>query len=407
MLKNKLKIIALLTVIILSLMMPIVRAENETVDQTVETENQVMPINEDSGASSSAETLIQPRTEDNNFKKGDVYLAGDDITIDYIVDGNLFVVAKTVTINSQIGGDAFICAGTINIGEQGYIFSNLFACAESINISGVVYDVYAMANDVTIDGYIYRDIRVGTNSLNLNGTVGRNAFVDANEINFAQLTEEEIILSSQGIINGDLNYTSSKEVSIPEGAVAGTTNFTEKAVTVDSTSLQDYILELGIFVATVAIIWLLCLWLTPKVFNTRNELLSKRWLPILLIVVFAPILIILLCIIFVLLLILEITSKIALICLGLFLLLLAISSSIAVISINNIICNKLKIEKTIVKFGTLVASSIVIWLLTIIPYVGGLISFILTMFGLGIIIISIIPTNTKKKEEKTVTNTEI
>ena len=339
MLKNKLKIIALLTVIILSLMIPIVRAENETVDQT--TENQVMPINEESGANSSAETLVQPRSEDNNFKKGDVYLVGDDITIDYIVDGNLFVVAKTVTINSQIGGDAFICAGTINVGEQGYIFSNLFACAENINISGVVYDLYAMANDVTINGYIYRDIRVGTNSLNLNGTVGRNAFVDANEINFAQLTEEEIILSSQGIINGDLNYTSSKEVSIPEGAVAGTTNFTEKTVTSDSTSIQDYILELGIFVATVAIIWLLCLWLKPNFLVKSNELLARRWLPILLIVVFAPILIILLCVIFVILLILEITSKIALICLGLFLLLLAISSSIAVISINNIICNKL------------------------------------------------------------------
>ena len=404
MLKNKLKIIALLTVIILSLMIPIVRAENETVDQT--TENQVMPINEESGANSSAETLVQPRSEDNNFKKGDVYLVGDDITIDYIVDGNLFVVAKTVTINSQIGGDAFICAGTINVGEQGYIFSNLFACAENINISGVVYDLYAMANDVTINGYIYRDIRVGTNSLNLNGTVGRNAFVDANEINFAQLTEEEIILSSQGIINGDLNYTSSKEVSIPEGAVAGTTNFTEKTVTVASTSIQDYILELGIFVATVAIIWLLCLWLKPNFLVKSNELLARRWLPILLIVVFAPILIILLCVIFVILLILEITSKIALICLGLFLLLLAISSSIAVISINNIICNKLKTEKTIVKFGTLVASSIVIWLLTIIPYVGGLISFVLTMFGLGIIIISIIPSKTSKKEEKTVINTE-
>ena len=404
MLKNKLKIIALLTVIILSLMIPIVRAENETVDQT--TENQVMPINEESGANSSAETLVQPRSEDNNFKKGDVYLVGDDITIDYIVDGNLFVVAKTVTINSQIGGDAFICAGTINVGEQGYIFSNLFACAENINISGVVYDLYAMANDVTINGYIYRDIRVGTNSLNLNGTVGRNAFVDANEINFAQLTEEEIILSSQGIINGDLNYTSSKEVSIPEGAVAGTTNFTEKTVTSDSTSIQDYILELGIFVATVAIIWLLCLWLKPNFLVKSNELLARRWLPILLIVVFAPILIILLCVIFVILLILEITSKIALICLGLFLLLLAISSSIAVISINNIICNKLKIEKTIVKFGTLVASSIVIWLLTIIPYVGGLISFVLTILGLGIIIISIIPAKTEKKEEKPATTTE-
>lgn len=398
MLKNKLKIIALLTVIILSLMIPIVRAENETGDQTTVTENQVMPINEE-----SAENLIQPRAEDNNFKKGDVYLIGDDITIDYIVDGNLFVIAETVTINSQIGGDAFICAGTVNVGEQGYIFSNLFACAENINISGVVYDVYAMANDVTINGYIYRDIRVGTNSLNLNGTVGRNAFVDANEINFAQLTEEEIILSSQGIINGDLNYSSSKEVSIPEGAVAGTTNFTEKSVTENSTSIQDYLLELGIFVTTVAIIWLICLWLAPKFLNNTNKLLTEKWLPVVGFGLLTPVVI---TIAFIILLILGITTKIALLSLGILFLLIAISSSISVIGINNIICNKFKIEKTIAKFGILVASSIVIWLLTLIPYVGGLISFVLTILGLGIIIISIIPAKTKKKEETPATNTE-
>ena len=402
MLKNKMKIIALLTVIILSLMIPIVRAENETADQTVETENQVMPINEETGETTS-ENLVQPRTEDNNFKKGDVYLIGDDITIDYIVDGNLFVVAETVTINSQIGGDAFICAGTVNIEEQGYIFSNLFACAENINISGVVYDVYAMANDVTINGYIYRDIRVGANSLNINGTVGRNAFVDANEINFAQLTEEEIILSSQGIINGDLNYSSSKEVSIPEGAVAGTTNFTEKSVTENSTSIQDYLLELGIFVTTVAIIWLVCLWLAPKFSNNINKLMTEKLLPVIGFGLLTPVVI---TIAFIILLILGITTKIALLSLGVLFLLIAISSSISVIGINNIICNKFKIEKTIVKFGILVASSIVIWLLTLIPYVGGLISFVLTILGLGIIIISIIPAKTKKKEEKPATNTE-
>ena len=404
MLKNKLKIIALLTVVILSLMIPIVRAENEAVDQTAETENQVMPINEEAEESTSSEDLVQPRSEDNNFKKGDVYLFGDNITVDYIVDGNLFVCANTVTINSQIGGDAFICAGTINVEEQGYIFSNLFACAENINISGVVYDVYAMANDVTINGYIYRDIRVGTNSLNINGTVGRNAFVDANTINFAQLTEEEILLSSQGIINGDLNYSSSKEISIPEGVVAGTTNFTKKSVTSDSTSIQDYILSLGTSVATVAIIWLLCLWLAPKFLNNTNKLMTEKLLPVIGFGLLTPVAI---TIAFIILLILGITTKIALLSLGILFLLIAISSSISVISINNIICDKFKIEKTIVKFGILVASSIVIWLLTLIPYVGGLISFVLTILGLGIIITSIIPVKTKKKEETpTETSTE-
>lgn len=388
MLKNKLKIIALLTVIILSLMIPIVRAENTT--------GEAVAINENVGeVTNSGESTAEVKTSDNNFKKSDVYLAGDNITIDYIVDGNVFVVAETVTINSQIGGDAFICAKTINIGEHGYIFSNLFACAENITISGVVYDVYAMSDNVTINGYIYRDIKVGTNSLNINGTIGRNAFIDANTINFAQLTEEEILLSSKGTINGDLNYTSSQEISIPEGAVAGTTNFTKESVTSTTKSIQDYILSLGTFVATIAIIWLLCLWLAPKFLNNTNKLMTEKLLPIIGFGLLTPVVIVLA---FIILLILGITAKIALLSLGILFLLIAISSAICVISINNIICNKFKIEKTIVKFGILVASSIVIWLLTLIPYVGGLISFVLTILGLGIVIINIIPIKVKKEK---------
>ena len=404
MLKNKLKIIALLAAIILALMIPIVRAENESADQTVENTDQVMAINEEGAEQNSSQNLIEPKSQEDNFKKSDVYLIGEEITIDYIVDGNLFVIANTVNINSQIGGDAFICANNINVGEQGYIFSNLFAISQNVNIYGVVYDLYAMANDVTINGYVYRDIRVGTETLNINGTIGRNAFVDANAINFAQASEDEAILTSVGIINGDLNYSSSKEISIPEGAVDGSINFTEHSVTnSSSTSIQDYILELGTFVATVAIIWLLCLWLAPKFLNNINKLMTEKLLPVIGFGLLTPVAI---TIAFIILLILGITTKIALLSLGVLFLLLAISSSVSVISINNLICKNLKIEKRIVTFGMLIASSVVIWLLTLIPYVGGLISFVISVVGLGIIVTSIIPVKTKNKEKTPTTNTE-
>ena len=76
---------------------------------------------------------------------------------------------------------------------------------------------------------IYRDIRVTTSTLNVNGVVGRNAYVNCSDINFAQPSSEqqETTAINQGVINGDLNYTSSKELSIPDGAVTGNKNFTE------------------------------------------------------------------------------------------------------------------------------------------------------------------------------------
>lgn len=378
MLKNKWKIIALLVAIILVLMLPTVRAENETVNQTSE--------------NPEASTTKEP-VSDENLKKGDVYLTGDNITIDYVVDGNLFVFANTLTINSQIGGDVFVVANSVNVGEEGYVFSNLFALANNVDISGVVYDLYASANNVTVNGYIYRDIRVISNSLNINGIVGRNAFVQADAINFATGSTEENQISSKGIINGDLNYTAYSEISIPEGSVTGTTNFT-KIDNSNTFSIQSYILSLGRFLATVAIIWLICLWLAPKFLSNANNLVSKKSFPILGYGILTPIITL---IAFVILLLLGITSTVAILALAMLFLAFAISPSVFVIALNQFICNKLKIKKSPAIFGILILLSIVVWGITLIPYVGFIISLLIFIYGLGIMVYSIIPKKEKSK----------
>lgn len=396
MLKNKFTIIALIAIVIFSLTIPIVRAENET-----DVENQIVVAepehNEDTHSSEAHGEASEKITA--AMKKSDVYITGDEVTIDYVVDGNLFVMAKTVNINSQIGGDAFIIAGKINVGEQGYIFSNLFALSQELNISGVVYDLYTCSKSTTINGYIYRDIKVLSNTLNLNGTVGRNAFVSAQNINFAKgdSSEEELVTSGKSMIYGDLNYASPNELKIPDGTVTGAVNYTkldkpeEKTV---SNIIQDYIWDLGTFVVTVAIIWLLNLWLAPKFLSKTDYLVSKKILPSLGSGALTTVAIIAAAII---LLIVGITAKVALLSVGLLVLLLFIGVPIFTISINQFICKKLKIEKNIATFGILIITSAVIWLTTLIPFVGGLINLVIKLIGLGIIVKYVLK---NKKEEQ-------
>lgn len=392
MLKNKLKVIALMIVMIVSFTIPVVRAENETsTDETSGTQDEAVAISENEEENAVEDTST-------NMKKGDVYLSGDDVTVDYIVDGNLYVFAKSVTINSQIGGDVFAFAETVNVGEQGYVFSNLFTCAKTVNVSGVVYDLYALAQDVQINGYIYRDIRVASNSLDIKGTIGRNAYAQSNNITFATAQEgqEKGTVSSAGIVNGNLEYGASKEISIPEGAVAGETKYTpinEK----NSNGVKTYMLSLGTEIATVIIIWLLCLWLAPKFLNKTNTLLTKKVPALIGYGILVPILAI---VTFVILAILGITSKIAIIELMLLAVLMSISSSVFVIATNNIVCNKLKIEKNIGIFGMLIVSSAVLWLICMIPYVGSIVRFITLILGLGIITKSVLPSDTKKSDNK-------
>ncbi len=376
MLKNKFKIIALLMVIILTLMIPVVRAEDNEADGYVTTQEEIVQGAEEL----ASENVIN----EENYKQGDVYLSGDEVTIDYTVDGNLFVMANTVTINAPIGGDAFIIANNILIDRDGYIFSNLFSLSQNITINGSVYDIFAYSlNSINIDGYIYRDVRAITNNLTLTGTIVRNAYFDINTLDISSESTDDQgnTVTSQGSINGDLNYTSKQELTIPDGIVTGAINYSQDSSS--PASVQIYILSLGKFLVTVLVIWLLCLWLTPKFLDRTSYILSKKLPSSIGFGILTPIVLIIASVI---LLLLEITSTIGGLGLVLLFAVCIISSVIFVIAINNLICQRLKIEKTIGKLGLLIITAAIIWLLALIPVVGGVISIIATLLGLGILI---------------------
>ena len=253
--------------------------------------------------------------------------------------------ANNVTINSQIGGDAFIIANNVTVGEQGYVFSNLFTMTSNLTIKGVVYDVYGVARTTDVTGYVYRDLKLISGTLNISGIIGRNAFVDC------------------------------------EGA-----------------GIQDYIMYAGRFIVTVIILWLLGLWLAPKFMKNSTEVLSKRTGAVIGYGILTPIVLL---IVPILLLLVSVTINIGIIGLAVLFLLVMIGSPIFVITINKLICNKLKIEKNIGVFGLLIVSSLIFWLLGLIPILGTLIIYVSAIFGTGTIVANLLPKK-EKKDKKTV-----
>lgn len=393
MLKNKFKIIALIMLVVLFFMTPFVNAEdNEAPGGAVTTSNE---------GQTNVESTNQQATAQNNYKDGDVYLTGDEVTIDYIIDGNLFVFADTVNINSQIGGDAFIIAKTVNVNNGGYIFSNLFTVSNTLNINGVVYDLYASSTNINISGYVYRDIRVTSNDLRLSGVIGRNAYVTTNNISFETTTNEENNTTSQGTIAGNLNYTAKTELSIPEGVVNGTINYTEAKTS--SPTIGSYLLALGRFLVTVIIIWLLCLWLAPKFLNRTSEVLTKKLPSSIGLGILTPIVVILISAI---LMLITITSTVAMIGIALLLLICMLGSAIFAISLANLFANKLKVENKVGTLGILIITSAVIWLICLIPFVGKILSLIVTVLGIGILVNNILPSTRKKDLSSTDTKKE-
>lgn len=393
MLKNKTKIIAFLLVLILAITSSFVYADNET-----SSENDIALIS-DTSETKPVETNVENtvstnETSKDSYKNSDVYLMGDNVTIDYVVDGNLFVMADTVTINSKIGGDAFIMAKTINVGDQAYIFSNLFAMADSIDIKGVVYDVYALAQNFTIsNGYIYRDAKLCCNTININGTIGRNAFVSCSNINFN--TDK----NDKGIIYGDLTYSTPSELSFDSNIVNGTVTYKAPKVSPEKSVREivaSYISDLGAFLAFVIIIWLVCLWLAPKFLNDTNKFVGKKTLNVLGTGLLTLIAVPIACII---LLLLQLTAGISLLTVALYILALIVAKSIFTIVTNNYLCSKLNINNNTGIFGMLIVSGVIVWVISELPYVGGIVSFIISVLGLGVLVSAILPKKAKKASD--------
>lgn len=393
MLKNKTKIIAFLLVLILAITSSFVYADNET-----SSENDIALIS-DTSETKPVETNVENtvstnETSKDSYKNSDVYLMGDNVTIDYVVDGNLFVMADTVTINSKIGGDAFIMAKTINVGDQAYIFSNLFAMANSIDIKGVVYDVYALSQNFTVsNGYIYRDAKLCCNTININGVIGRNAFVSCSNINFN--TDE----NDKGIIYGDLTYSTPSELSFDKNIVNGNVTYKAPKVSPEKSVREivaSYISDLGAFLAFVIIIWLVCLWLAPKFLNDTNKFVGKKTLNVLGTGLLTLIVLPIACII---LLLLQLTAGISLLTVAIYILALIVAKSIFTIVANNYLCSKLNINKNTGIFGMLIVSGVIVWVISELPYVGGIVSFIISVLGLGVLVSAILPKKAKKASD--------
>ena len=60
-----------------------------------------------------------------------------------------------------------------------------------------------------------------------------------------------------------------------------------------------------------------------------------------------------------------------------------ISTSVTLIDINNGICNKCNISKNVYKLGFLIIVTFIYWLLTLVPYLGAILSLIAVIWGVG------------------------
>lgn len=329
----------------------------------------------------------KPSNSEKNAK--DVYIFEDSVNIDYSVAGNVFIFARDVTISNRILGNVFVLAQNVNISSRAYINASLFVCAENVTIEGDIFDLYSLSNKLSLstDARILRDVTAGGASLDLKGAINRNANLGFDSINVADSAK----------INGDLSY-SSKTASIPEEIVKGEFSFSEMVVKEKPVyNAFNYLNDLLKVLAISIIIILVVVLATPKFAEKEQQVLENKTMATLGYGAIALIAIPTACFIL-FCTVLGIMPALAILFAYIFL--ISLAPALVSVPLSKMLCNKM--NKNTKGMNILISILLValIWLLKQIPVIGGLISLLVTLFGLGILAYSIIHKKVEIKEAR-------
>lgn len=317
---------------------------------------------------------------------GDMYKAGGDIEITDSVNGNVFVTGNTVTVKGQIGGDLFVTANTVNI-DGAQIYGNIFACANTITLNGLVYDLYGVCNTLNVpyQGTVYRDIKVYCNNASIDGVVGGNVKITANQ---------KLTLEADCMIYKDLNYSAPNEVEVKDGTVQGNVHYSSSIV---KTSAMDYVMDFAVLFVFVLLVWLGMIFFAPKFTEKATAFSKKQILPNLglgvLGFIFVPVISILFCMT-------GVGVKVGLALLALYGLMLAIASTVVIVMLAKGLAHKVKFFAKFKNLFAVIVVTLVLWAITLIPYVGFIVKAIVTLYGLGLIMRSIFLKKEKKAKKE-------
>lgn len=326
----------------------------------------------------NANEILATYETNDSFVFSNMYVFENESEISQVVDGNVFAFGGTISITGEIYGDLFVMANSLTVSEDAIIHGNIFVCANEVSFSGITSDIYGMATNFTLEapGIVARDVYITSSSVNLNGQIGRDAFLSTESLAFASDAEEVIV-------QGNLSYTAESEFSIPENVVTGEVTYTPVQVepadiawTIISSLLTTAIFAL----AVIALI----LWIVPNFKNRASTIIAKKsWLSfgLGLLVFFGIILVAFLLLLFTY----GYGASIAVALIGFLVLIYAIANTVFGMAVGNLIANKFNWNKTWIFILLSVLVVVLIDLISYIPYIGGPISFITSVLGIGII----------------------
>lgn len=335
-------------------------------------------------------------------------VADENVKFEDIVHGDSAIAGNLVDIVGNVDGIGFIAGNTVNVnGELEYAF----VAGNSINVNGkVLKSAYIAGNLINFskDTTIERDLSIAGSSITLSGNLNRDVNAGGSKV----------VITSDAKIKGDVNINAD-EIVVEKGAtIGGTLKYNENAKADISkeaslTSVRTYDVEETssnnnttftstlISVANMLVVFAVIALVFPRVANKTMETVESKETNYL--KSFGIGLLILICtpIIALFLLISSIGISLSLIVLALYAVCLYLAYIVSGIALGNLIINKLLKQNANI-FLTGIIGIIVLKVIILIPYIGGLISLIALCIGLALIVSLVEIKEENKKADKVI-----
>jgi len=368
---------------------------------------------------------------------GNLVAAAGQVTINGTVVGNVYVGAQSLVINGTVD-DVVAGAQSFKLGANGKVTQSIVFFGYSLETeqgSNIQNDVLFYGSQAKLAGNVGRDVKGGMAGFELSGSVGRNVDVVVGSKGSSmtvfmtggnQFTPYAIAtpsvngglrLADSAQIGGKLDYSAPEQGDIAPGAkVSGATNWTQIQPQ-DSRGFNGFngfnwfsapglsgfsiVSELQRFV-TLLLIGLLLVWIFPKWMNNMAEPIQTRPLPTLgwgfvalclfiLLIIIVPIAAILLAILFGLTTlgglawmtgIVGILGEIGII-VGFIVFVAYIAEAVVALAFGRWLLGLIQPTLAEGRVLPLIVGLLILVILTAIPIIGGLIGFVVLLFGLG------------------------
>ena len=317
----------------------------------------------------------------------DLFQAGNSVSVDKKINGTTFLAGKDIKVNEKVDGIIFAAGESLKINsEEEYLFGagntivltndvnkDLFLAAKEIDLKeiNIKRDAYLVASEIDVDANVDRNLFVGGSVVTIKGIFNGNVYVSA----------DKIVLDDNVKINGTLKYNEDATVTgLKDGILVKTykdidTKKNIKNIIIDI--ISSYI-RIVLFAITLILMF-------GKYFDklqkkcktlTMNETVTicgKGFF----ILIGVPII----SLILILTGLFTSVGVVSALVYGIFVYLSTILS--AYLLMDKL--NKKYFKKDMNNYYLTISGLLIIYILKPIPIIGGLVTFISIMFGLGIL----------------------